>query len=166
MAGYCSVTDLMLGNIPMPSYIDKQQQVDSAAEEIDAKIGFKYNTPIDISQTSPVDRPAILLLKKINAFIATGRILMAVDAAGEDEQVHAYANRLLKEAYAALDAIAAGSIELTGAALNTSTTPKTTAVIVNNVDDESLVEAFYDRIANPSYTYPSYVPTANGGFVL
>lgn len=166
MAGYCGVSDLMMGNIPMPSYIDKQQQVDSAAEEIDAKIGFKYSTPVDISQTSPVDRPAILLLKKINAFIATGRILMAVDAAGEDEQVHAYANRLLAEAYAALEAIAAGTIELTGADANVNAPARTSAIIVNNVDSESLVEAFYDRVANPNYTYPTYVPTANGGFVL
>ncbi|HEY6021687.1 MAG TPA: hypothetical protein VIY48_18015 [Candidatus Paceibacterota bacterium] len=165
MAGYCLTTDLLHGDIPLPSYIDKQVWVDKGAEEIDSKIGFRYSTPVPLTGNT-VDRPAVLLLKNLNAFITTGRILMAVDASGEDTQVHAYAQKLLSEAYSTLDAIADGRIDLTGAELNTNAATKTSAIIVNNIDSESQVEAFYDRIANPNYSYGYTEGTViNEGFV-
>jgi hypothetical protein len=152
---YSATTDLLNGNIPLPSYVNTQKYVDDAADEIDSKIGFIYQTPIDVTTNSLVPRPARLLLKRINNFLATGRILMAVDAGGEEVQVHAYAASLIRDANAALDMIVSGDVIIEGAVrLDTGDAAQVTAIIVNNLDPESNVEAFYDRIANPSYVYP------------
>ncbi|HWI68184.1 MAG TPA: hypothetical protein VNS88_07365, partial [Nitrospiraceae bacterium] len=72
--GYSEVTDLLTGNVPTPAYLSPQKYVDDAADEIDSKIGFVYETPIDVtySSSNPVTRPVRLLLKRINNFLASG----------------------------------------------------------------------------------------------
>jgi hypothetical protein len=154
MATYSEVGDLLNGNIPLPDYVDKQKFVQDAADEIDSKIGFIYVTPIDISDSSDVPRPARLLLKRINNFLATGRLLMAVDAGGEDDRLHAYGWSLVQEATVALSQIASGEIYLKGAdPVNVGEDAIITSIIVNNLDVESNVEAFYDRVMNPAYFF-------------
>lgn len=154
MTAYSAITDLLTGNIPTPASLDPQKFVDDAADEIDSKIGFLYQTPIDVSGTSLVPRPARLLLKRINNFLASGRLLMAAAAAQEDSQLHAYAWSLVQEATAAVNQIADGTIPLEGATkLDTGDSGAVTAVIINNLDSESNVEAYYNRIANPAYSY-------------
>jgi hypothetical protein len=167
MAAYCLVTDLLTGNIPVPANLEPQKYVDDAADEIDSKIGFVYVTPIDVTSGSEVPRPARLLLKRINVHLATGRLLLAAAAGQEESQLHAYGWSLIKEANSALDQIASGSIPITGAVLLPGNEEVVTAVIVNNLDPESAVEAFYDRIANPNYSYDTLYTTPNaGGMVL
>lgn len=167
MAAYCLVTDLLTGNIPVPANLSPQKFVDDAADEIDSKIGFVYETPIDVTTGSTVPRPARLLLKRVNVHLATGRLLLAAAAGQEDSQLHAYGWSLIKEATAALEQIANGSIPITGAELLPSADGVVTAIIVDNLDPESSVEAFYDRIANPNYSYTGYYLTPNsGGLVL
>jgi len=160
MTAYSAVTDLLTGNIPVPAYLTPQKFVDDAADEIDSKIGFLYQTPIDIvteydpeSPTS-VPRPARLLLKRINNFLASGRLLLAAAAGQEDSQLHAYGWSLIQEATAALNQIASGEIPIEGAVkVDTGDAAAVTAIIINNLDPESSVEAFYNRIANPDYVY-------------
>lgn len=155
MAAYSATTDLLTGNVPVPSYLSPQKFVDDAADEIDSKIGFLYSTPIDIvSVDSTVPRPARLLLKRINNFLASGRLLLAAAAGQEDSQLHAYGWSLIQEATIALNAIASGAITIEGATrIDTGDEAAVTAVIINNLDPESTVEAFYNRIANPNYSY-------------
>lgn len=144
---YATSADLLTGNIPTPAYIDKDKIVADAADEIDSKIGFIYQTPIDTSDASAVVRPAKLLLKRINVFLATGRLLMAVAASGEDTGLHAYAKKLVDDATAALEAIFAGEILLEGATElhpSTDTTPKGPRWY--NPDVESAVDKFYDEL--------------------
>jgi hypothetical protein len=152
---YCTTADVSTGNIPLPTYIDKQKFVDDAADEIDSKIGFVYQTPLDItdSPSNLLVRPARLLLKRLNANLATGRLILALDAAGEDDKLHAYGWSLVREVTAALNNIADGDIALDGAPLVDPTANSAKAAMIFNVDPESNVEAFYDRIANPSYFY-------------
>jgi hypothetical protein len=144
------------GNIPLPSYIDKQKFVNDAADEIDSKIGFLYQTPIDVTDdpSNPVVRPARLLLKRLNAILATGRMILAIDSSGEDDKLHAYGWSLVREATAAINNIADGDTPLDGAVLVDPTANSAKAAMIFNVDAESNVEAFYDRIANPTYFYP------------
>lgn len=150
-------TDLLTGNIPTPAYLNIQKFVDDAGDEIDSKVGFLYSTPLDVADTSAMVRPARLLIKRLNVFLATGRLLLAADAGGEENQIHAYGVSLLREANAALDAIASGAIVLDGAAQVPGSSVATVPVI-NNKDPESNVDAFYDRIANPRYLFPDLLP--------
>lgn len=154
MTTYCAVGDLLTGNIPLATYTDPTKYVQDAADEIDSKIGFVYETPIDIVDPTPVPRPARLLLKRLNTFLATGRLLMAADAGGENDRLHAYGYSLVQEATVALDQIASGQIIIEGAVpINTGDDTQVTTIIVNNLDSESNVEAFYNRVANPAYLY-------------
>lgn len=151
---YSSSNDLLNGNIPLPGYLDKEKFVTDAADEIDSKIGHLYETPVDVSETSTVPRWTRLLLKRINNHLASGRLLMAADAGGEDDRVHAYALFLIQEATAALDQIASGEIKLTGVpGPGGQSSEAITSIILNNLDEESNVEAFYDRILNPNYFF-------------
>lgn len=150
---YSAVGDLLTGNIPLPGYISAQKFVDDAGDEIDSKIGFIYKTPVDVSDTeaNKTSRPARLLLKRISNFLASGRLLMAVDAGGENDQVHAYALKLVSDATAALDMIVSGKVVLDGAEQEDTDAIQPTTPLINNLDAESNVEAFYDRIANPNF---------------
>ncbi len=142
---YSLTSDLLVGNVPLPSYVDKQKFVDDAANEIDSKIGYIYTTPVDVSDSGPVSRPARILIKRISNYLASGRLLMTVDVTEEKNSVHAYAARLIREATDALTLIARDSITLDGAPrVNTSVRP--TVPLIANLDSESNVEAFYNRI--------------------
>lgn len=144
---YCQTTDLLTGNIPTPAYMSPQKFVDDAADEIDSKIGFVYETPVDISDVSPVVRPARLLLKRINVFLATGRLLMAAASAGEDVSLHAYAKKMVDDATTALDAIFAGDLVIEGATLlNPASEDATKAPMWSNPDIESAVDSFYGQL--------------------
>lgn len=154
VTGYCAVTDLLTGNIPTPSYLSPERFVNDAADEIDSRIGFVYVTRVDVSSNSPVVKPAKLLLKRLNVFLATGRMLMAVDAGGEDDQLHAYALSLVQEANECIEYIVSGQIRLDGAPLVEGEAPTERGPMISNLDKESNVEAFYDRIANPNYRFP------------
>lgn len=154
MTTYSEVGDLLTGNVPMPDYLSPEKYVQDAANEIDSKIGFLYQTPIDVSTNSDVPRPARLLLQRINNFLASGRLLMAAASGGEDDRVHAYGFYLVQQATLALDALALGDPMLEGAVpIDTGEAAAITSIIVNNLDPESNVEAFYDRVMNPSYFY-------------
>lgn len=154
MVAYSTTSDLLTGNIPVPAAFSPQKFVDDAADEIDSKIGFLYVTPVDVTQTSTVTRPARLLLKRINNFLATGRLLLAAAAGQEDTQLHAYGLSLIQEANTALNQIASGQIPIEGGTLvDTGDEAAFTGIIIDNLDPESSVEAFYDRIANPNYSY-------------
>jgi hypothetical protein len=154
MAAYSTVGDLLTGNVPTPVALDPQKFVNDATDEIDSKIGFLYVTPLDIVAPTSIPRPACLLIKRINNFLASGRLLLAAAAGQEDSQIHAYGWSLIKEATTALDQIATGQIPIEGAVKqDTGDEAAVTAIILNNLDEESAVEAFYSRIANPDYTF-------------
>lgn len=157
MATYSEVTDLLTGNIPFSGPVDPVKFVADAADEIDSRIGHIYQTPIDISDVpeNPVARPARLLLKRVSNFLASGRLIMAAAAGSQKLEVNAYAERLVTEALDALNGIASGDIPLAGAPRIEDVPGEvtTTGPQIHNLDAESNVEAFYNRIANPGYTF-------------
>jgi hypothetical protein len=154
VAAYCAETDLLLGDVPTSDSALPNKYVIDAADEIDSRIGHIYETPVDTSGTSTTARHARLLLKRINVWLATGRLLMAIDVSGEETGVHAYANKLVNDASAALDMIAQGELVLDGATRVAGFADSGAArPVYGNVDPESAVEAFYNRIANPDYYY-------------
>lgn len=146
---YCTVEDLLIGDIPTGGALDPAKYVADAADEMDSKIGFRYVTPV----TSTV-RPVILLLKRINAHLASGRMILAATISAEGEQLNAYGQSLVADAMLAIEAIASGEMPLPNVQINTDVIEPVDPdaevigpVLISNLDHESHVEAFYGRVA-------------------
>lgn len=138
---YSSKDDLLLGDIPLPPrFGDGTKFVQMATDEIDSQIGHIYVTPIDLEDL-PVNRPARLLLKKINNFIASGRMILDMSLAGEDSELQAYGRSLLREGLDLLNKISTGKIELPAIKIEGGTVND--GPMIFNEDPESLVEGFY-----------------------
>ena len=142
---YCDTGDLLLGNVPTPSGNVPLKYIEDAANEMDSRLGVQYVTPIVLDESNPKQRPFFLLLKRINAWLASGRLLMALDGAGEDDQLHQYAEYLVKQATAALQNIEDGTIIIPGADPVNPDAPRNTGPLASFADDYSLVES-YDSV--------------------
>lgn len=143
---YCVPADLLLGDMLLSSkYGDGSAFVGLAADEIDAQIGNLYVTPVVIPDT-PRNRPSLLLLKKINTLLASGRIVMDQAIGGEDRSLQAYGKSLIDEAVMLLNKISNKEIILIGAEEHEDVgDDPNTAISISNEDDVSLVESFYSR---------------------
>lgn len=169
---YCAVTDLVIGNIPTPAYLDLEKIVQDAADEMDMVLGQRYVTPINASETAlPIEiripRPASLMLKRINATLASGRLLLAVASPEENRNLHAYAWSLVQEAKQALESIRVGDVVIQNApVLENTNDGQNSGPWIANKDAESNVDAFYDRLANPAYSFGEPFPArrAHDGF--
>lgn len=143
---YAGTVDLLVGDIPLGGALDPVKYVNDAADEIDSKIGFRYTTPVNSTL-----RPVTLLLKRLNAHLATGRLVLAATISAEDERLNAYGQSLVDEVMLTLEAIASGELPLPGATINpdvpTQESTSTEPILMGQKDPESQVEAFYDRIA-------------------
>lgn len=147
MSTYCETADLLLGNVPVPATAGKYVQ--DAADEMDSRLGLLYVTPIVLDESDPRTRPAALLLKRINSWLASGRLIMALDAGGEDDQLHKYAERLVSEALLALKMIVEREIVLPGAEpVNPVEDSGLTGPLATWGDDASVVEAYDSTFGN------------------
>lgn len=146
MTAYCTAADVLLGNVPVPA--SAGDYVQKAADEMDSMLGMRYVTPIVLNEGDPVQRPGFLLLQRINAWLASGRLLMALDAGGEDDQLHQYAKFLLEESMAALKALADGSTTLPGGVPVNPDSPYATGPQAAWADDTSPVEKYQDVFGN------------------
>ncbi len=164
---YSTVDDLLLGNIPLGATFSREKFVDDAADEIDSRIGKRYVTPIDVSDSSLVARHSRLLLKRINNFLATGRLILAIASPGEDDSLHAYGLHLVQEAQAALTQIETGIVDIVDAPENPDLDGVPSGPTIANADAESAVDAFYNRVMVPEsdlvagMPYRDWAPGAN-----
>lgn len=153
---------MLTGNIPAVGTMP-QKYVNDATDEIDSVLGVLYKTPINMAPTpedtppgvGTVTRPSRLLIKRVSNFLASGRFMLATSAGGEDDQLHSYALYLVTSALATLEKIASGEIKLDGAELSGDPDEEGRyGPLISNVDSESNVEAFYDRIyMAPAWQY-------------
>lgn len=143
---YCETTDLLLGNIPTPS--NAGTYVQAAADEMDSILGLQYVTPVVLDENNPKQRPAFLLLKRINAWLATGRLVLALDAGGEDDQLHQYGKRMVDDALMALNEIAKGDILLPGGEPLNPAEEKNNGPVASFADDASYVESYNTVFGN------------------
>jgi len=146
---YAELSDLEWGNIPAPP--NAQFWLDKGAEEIDGKIGFLYATPVVLGNSAE-QRPAKLLLKRINAWLAMGRAILSIAAGNEDDQLHQLGLYYVTEAGAALKAITDGTTILPGVDPVTPRSDAQTGPMVTNVDSSSMVEGFDSIFGNPAKT--------------
>jgi hypothetical protein len=118
---------------------------------MDSIIGLQYVTPVVLDDSVPAQRAGFLLLKRINAWLATGRLLMALDGAGEDDQLHQYAKYLVDQAMLALSQIQDGTITLPGAVpVDPEGEFRGTGPLAFWADDTSPVEAYQSVFGNPA----------------
>ena len=158
LEAYSSPSDMILGGIPVGTGVndDREKYVQDAADEIDSIIGFRYKTPVTFPVNTP--RPVQLLLKRLNNWLASGRLILAKASPVENQALHAYGKSLVDDALATLQQIASGDILLENVELAPGNEPTQTGPMISNVDPESNVEAFYDRVINPDYSF-GYEPS-------
>lgn len=140
---YCSPDDINIGNVQLPRGLNKQAYVDAAAEEMDAELGKVYVLPLTPSSAIASNTWAGKYLKKINKFLAIGRIVIDSASGGEDNSLNSYGYYHLKTAMDALAALVSGSITLTDVE-KLDVEPNTSGPQVENRDAGSYVDAFYN----------------------
>ena len=147
MAGYCGVNDIDTGNVRVPRMFGndetatKQRFIDQAADDINAAIGQVYVLPLSLGEGTP----DALLLKKINRMLASGNLLLAAAAPGEDTVLHNYGYWQVKEAQKALALIIEGTILLSATKVppDPETIKRVTGPAIINKDTASFVDGFY-----------------------
>lgn len=143
MTAYCKSGDLLIGDVALGTGTSRDGFIRDAADEMDARIGFVYVLPLVGLQPH-----ALLLLKMINARLASGRLLMSLASVAEDHDVHRYGEWLIKEAYADLSNICNQTINLVGAVAINDPSPVTASIY--NHDAESAIDIFEDAFMRQS----------------
>lgn len=149
-AGYCTEADLLISGVRLPqgSQVTSQSVISAAAEEIDAAIGMFYVTPITVEESDPEKRFDTLTLKRINAVLATGRMITSMATGGEQNRVQAYGEYLLRFGWGLLEQIQNGTIKLTSATPIEQTDSNGTRrgpLLVTDNQQVSLVDSFYQN---------------------
>lgn len=139
---YCLESDLLVKDTLLPPGETLQVWVDRAAEEMDSYLGYRYEIPIVPSPIFTVlYQHETLVLKMINAKLASGRYYLAASSNDEDDRLHAYGASLVREAIMELTSIRDGTVDLVSAAQVQSTGADESRKVpgVINHDSESLV---------------------------
>lgn len=150
MGTYSAVGDLLIGDLPSPANAAKYVQ--DAADEIDSKLGLRYQTPIVVDD-SPANRITNLTLKRINNWLASGRLIVAQAASAETQYQHAYGRQLIQDAEAALTMLSNGEMILPGAEFVNPTETGVSGPMIDNLDAASNVESFYTFVQQDPRTY-------------
>lgn len=151
---YSRESDLLLGDLMISPKFDKRSFVDDAADEIDAKLGFIYKLPLAGEGDVELPPHELLLLKQINNKLASGRLILTVATAGEQNALHAYGLRLVTEATNDLMLIANGVVDLTAVRLGVGATEvRDSAPSIHNHDAESGVDMYEGAVMRPGGAY-------------
>ena len=159
---------MLIGAITISDKVNKQNFINEAADEIDSKLGFIYRLPLapadvvtpDGNSWMELPRHEVLLLKTISNRLATGRLILSIDTAGEQTQLHAYGWYLVQEALAELMALANQVVDLTAVKIPLSESGQSDMTAsVRNHDEESLLLGFENTVmrGEPWYSIPGQV---------
>lgn len=142
---YCLDSDVLLGlgDLQAPRAVSIAAQVQASANEMDAMLGQVYALPIELDPARADHLADILLLNKINKFLATGTIIMRANAGGEDSNLHAYGKSLYDDGMKELARIAAGRTVIEGAVKIEEEDQQSNGPIITNKDAVSFVSSFY-----------------------
>lgn len=148
---YCEEGDLLIGDLPLGPAHDPVQFINAAADEMDSYIGRRYVLPLPLGS---LDVVSTLVLKRINAHLASGRLILSLAIASEDERLHAYGEYLVREAMRDLLAIRDGDLLLDGAEeVSTGADADAGPTIINH-DEQSGVDTFYGEFTYGSVWAP------------
>ena len=167
----------MLGDIVVGQGVDRTRFIQQAADDMDAKLGWIYELPLrrqgqTIDPQAPVIDPTddwknlpthqVLLLKGINNKLASGRLILTLDIAGEGSTLHAYGWQLVREANAELAVLSNGEVFLAAARITDDQAEHDDSRIpgISQPDSESLVLGFENTVMRgvPWYSRPGEVP--------
>lgn len=148
-APYSETADLVLGDMTIGGTVNKDAYVNAAGDEIDSRLGYVYSLPLP--DTLPDH--AVKLLRKINNFIASGRLIMALAVGGEDSSLHAYGLSLVQEAHNDLALILNGSLPLDTAVKNSASDANKGPTVANQ-DIFSPITAFEDEFFEDNVFVP------------
>lgn len=140
---YCRVSDIDLGSLELPRGFSTQTAVDRASDDIDAVVGRFYRLPLRWSETDPRHKPYVLLLKKLNIYLATGDLIFRAAGARQDDSLNSYALWYLNRAKDMLKQIEQGKITFPDQAEIEAPEGEFNGPILVNKDSRSRVEAFY-----------------------
>jgi phage gp36-like protein len=160
---YCSVSDLLVKDVLQGRPGLLQDWVNRAAEEMDSLLGFRYVVPLRHKPNLPgFHYHEQLIIKQINAKLASGRYLMAQHQNDERDRLHAYGRALVNEALKEIEAIASGKVDLASAVLFADAFDDDTRRLpqANNYDEESLLHGWENTVlrGDPWYSRPGQVP--------
>ncbi|URG17385.1 head-to-tail connector protein [Rhodococcus phage Mbo2] len=131
-----------LGDLEIPRGQTMDEWVIKAADEMDGILGQTYRLPLDTNMDIPDHKADALLLKKINEFLAAGRLLLAAAGTGQDNSLNAYGSDLVNSAIKELARISSGRTVLESGELLDLEKP-TVGVMGLNRDASSYVDQFY-----------------------
>ncbi|ANA87251.1 hypothetical protein SEA_GIBBLES_16 [Gordonia phage Gibbles] len=149
---YCEVNDVQIGNIALPRGLGtpeviKQRYINDTADDIDAKLGAIFALPLEPEPGSFT----AAALKRINKYLAIGKLVIDAAAGGEDTQLHAYGFHHLREGNKAIEDILAGKIVLDlSPSEDADPDDQPTGPSVINKEPGSFVDAFYGHSLHPS----------------
>lgn len=175
---YSHQDDLLVGtNIALPALLSKEAFVRDAAREIDSRLGFRYRTPLKFMRTLPSGQrievdPAdpethtatYLTIQRLSNNIASGRLLLALAAPGEDNTLNAYAMKLLRDAEGIFAQIDSGRLALELAPKEAASETRGSRLRVAGPDPFSRVEA-YGNLRSPFAADAEPLPMDQPGYV-
>lgn len=158
---YSDPEDVMYGTgMARPADDTLERFVRDAAMEIDSRLGFKYKTPLifthvvngSVAFVDPEDKatwtPSYILITRLSNLLASGRYILATTAPEEDNALHQYGVKLLRDAEAILSQITSNRTELEIEELVTETADSPYGLLVKNRESQSYIQAFEDQPRN------------------
>ena len=175
---YSHPDDLLVGtNIALPRMLSREAFVRDAAREIDSRLGFRYRTPLRFMRTLPTGErievdpsdpsthtPTFLTIQRLSNNIASGRLLLAIAAPGEDNTLNAYAMKLLRDAEGIFSQIDSGKIALELAPRDEVSETRGSRMRVAGPDPYSRVEG-YSNLRRPFAVDAEPLPMDQPGYV-
>src|SRR5690349_21365167 len=133
----------------MPTGDKPLRAVERAADDIDGMLGVKYRVPI--RPVGSQQRQVLSLLRTINNWLASGRLIEELTASSQTVEIHAYANNLIRQAIDVINSILRGDILLPGVDPPEGEIEDgvQTGPFILNVDSESQTNLYYGQIDNP-----------------
>lgn len=138
---------MLLGDISFTAP-EKARFLTDAHNEVDEELGYVYSLPLG---PLPFSTHVALILKRTTILIASGRLILDRDAAGEDLSLHAYGRSLLDEGRERLRAMRSGGIDLIGVTKLEIQATDGNAPSIFQGDTYSGVDAFYSWLNASPY---------------
>lgn len=163
---YSDPEDVLVGtDLALPADDTIDRFVKDAAKEIDSRLGFKYVTPLkftrivngsvtEIIEDDPSTyTPSYLLINRLSNFIASGRYILAASSPEEQNGIHQYGNKLLRDAEAILSQITSNRADLELEEIPVESNESPYGLLVSNREQQSFVQRFEDQPTNYNNPY-------------
>lgn len=156
MTAYCTPDDVDLGSLELPRGVVVQRVIEQQADDIDAVVGKFYRLPLELDPNDPSHIPYVLILNKLNRYLAIGNIIMRAAGATQDDNINSYALYHLNQAKDVLKQIERGLIQFPDQEPVATDPGEFAGPYITNKDAFSRVEGFYDQGPIPVFLRPNH----------